>query len=218
MVDATRPEQNLIAPELVLERLETLRVVSDPLRLRLLERLALPRTVKELAAELGLAPTKLYYHVGLLERHGLLRVVDTRLVSGIIEKRYQVTARRLRVAPHLLTIAVAGDRDDGAAGLLTTVFANTEAEIAESLRRGAIDPDSLPPQPDALLFVRTNGKLPPERAEEFFARLKALVDEFERTDREPAESGSRPYGMTLALYPMVTGQDPGKSPSAPETG
>ncbi|MBX6342634.1 MAG: helix-turn-helix transcriptional regulator [Thermomicrobiaceae bacterium] len=85
------------APDVfVIRDLETLRAVSDPLRLRLFELLrGGPRTVKQLAAALDLPPTRLYYHVGQLEAHGLVRVVDTRVVSGIIEKRYQATAQRL---------------------------------------------------------------------------------------------------------------------------
>src|SRR5918912_4209068 len=85
--------------------LDRLRVIADPLRLRILETLIEPRTVKQVAAALGLAPTKLYYHINLLERHGLIVVVDTRLVSGILEKRYQAAARCFRVDHALLALS-----------------------------------------------------------------------------------------------------------------
>src|SRR5215472_3478772 len=78
--------------------LETLKVVTDPLRLNLVNLLrGEPRTAKELAKILHLSQTKLYYHIGLLEQHGLIRVVGTRLVSGILEKQYQATAYKLSV-------------------------------------------------------------------------------------------------------------------------
>src|SRR5688572_10061938 len=81
---------------LIVTDLETLKLISDPLRLRMLELLrGEPRTVKELARALGVAPTKLYYHVKLLLERELIRVAETRIVSGITEKRYQVTAARL---------------------------------------------------------------------------------------------------------------------------
>lgn len=202
-----------IEEEMTIDSLDALKVASDPLRLRLLERLTEPRTVKEVAAELGVVPTSLYYHVGLLARHQLVRIVGTRLVSGILEKRYQVTARRLRVAPALLNIAVTPDHDADSAHLLSTVFANTRAEIEDSLRSGTINPDNLPPEHDALFFVRANGKLPRARAEDFFKRLHALAREFEDTDQEPANPDAPRYAMTLALYPMATDRDHGEAPS-----
>ncbi|MFN8511837.1 MAG: helix-turn-helix domain-containing protein [Chloroflexia bacterium] len=71
---------------------------SPTLRLRLLEQLRRePQTVKQLAAALDVAQTKLYYHIKLLEERELIRVVESRVVQGIIEKQYGVTAYRLSV-------------------------------------------------------------------------------------------------------------------------
>jgi hypothetical protein len=47
--------------------------------------------------------TRLYHHVNKLESAGLLRVVATRRVGAVIERRYQGTARSFRLAPHLYT-------------------------------------------------------------------------------------------------------------------
>src|SRR5919199_432922 len=93
------------ADELTISDLDSLRVIADPLRLRILESLIEPRTVKQVAAELGIFPTKLYYHMQLLERHGLIMVVDTRLVSGILEKRYRAAARCFHVDHALLALS-----------------------------------------------------------------------------------------------------------------
>src|SRR5215204_4411779 len=85
------------APEFVVSDLETLKVVSDPLRIQLLELLVRgPRTVKQLASEMGTTSTKLYYHMSLLEERGIVRVISTRVVSGIIEKQYAITAYSFR--------------------------------------------------------------------------------------------------------------------------
>ena len=60
------------ADEFVVKDLETMKVVTHPLRLQILEYLlAQPRTVKEIAEEIGTTPTKLYYHINLLEKHGM---------------------------------------------------------------------------------------------------------------------------------------------------
>jgi DNA-binding transcriptional ArsR family regulator len=63
---------------------ETLKVIADSLRLQILRQLKQPKTVKEVGLSLEISPTKLYYHFSQLEKHELIRVVDTRLVSGIV--------------------------------------------------------------------------------------------------------------------------------------
>src|SRR5215204_4136406 len=84
--------------EFVLDNLEALKVTADPTRLRLLESLVeKPLTVKEVAKKLDIASTKLYYHINLLEEHGLIRVVKQRVVSGIIEKQYRTRAYSFNV-------------------------------------------------------------------------------------------------------------------------
>lgn len=83
----------------VVSNVDMLKALADPLRLRLLYALtrraggaALPTmSVKELAADLGEPQTKLYRHVKHLESAGLIRAVTSRLVSGIVEHRYQAS-------------------------------------------------------------------------------------------------------------------------------
>src|SRR3712207_1417060 len=97
---ATMPNPDQLDPKDIyfISDLETLKVVSDPLRLRILECFrGVPATVKDVAAALDMPPTRLYYHVNQLEERGLIHVVETRVVSGIIEKHYQTTAYRLTV-------------------------------------------------------------------------------------------------------------------------
>src|SRR3712207_4848152 len=123
---------------LVVTRPETLKLISDPLRLRLLELLrGEARTVKELAAALDAPVTKLYYHVNLLLEHGLIRVTDARLVSGSTEKRFGVVASRLSVDRALLGPEAAGD--DGLEAWLAVVLDEAKAEIRKSVHAGLVD-------------------------------------------------------------------------------
>src|ERR1044072_9352831 len=79
----------------VIDDLATLRLLSDPLRLQLIEALgAAPTTVKELARAMDMKPNRLYYHVNLLEDHGLVRVTQTRIVSRIVERTHALAAAR----------------------------------------------------------------------------------------------------------------------------
>ncbi|HEY6468647.1 MAG TPA: winged helix-turn-helix domain-containing protein [Candidatus Dormibacteraeota bacterium] len=59
------------------------RVLADPLRIRLYEMvLAEPRSVKELATAVGLAPDRLYHHLAQLEEGRLIEIAEYRRLSG----------------------------------------------------------------------------------------------------------------------------------------
>jgi DNA-binding transcriptional ArsR family regulator len=79
---------------------EVLRAMADPTRLAILSVLMMEGredlpvlSVKEIAARIGEPQTKLYRHVKQLEAAGLIHVAATRLVSGILEQRYQASQR-----------------------------------------------------------------------------------------------------------------------------
>lgn len=121
----------------VLDDPEVLRLITDPLRLRLLELLRrAPRTVTELAKAMGVARTRLYYHIRLLEGAGLVTVAETQLVAGITEKRYRVTAYRLTVDRTLLEGATGGDPLDV---LLSVILDEVAGEIRRAVASGLID-------------------------------------------------------------------------------
>src|SRR3954467_13426431 len=103
-MDKQTPPQRLPAPLYTITTLEALKVFADTLRQQIIEALLDgSKTVKQIAAELELAPTKLYYHVNLLEEHGLISVSETRIVSGIIEKHYTAAAHEYYIERSLLT-------------------------------------------------------------------------------------------------------------------
>jgi DNA-binding transcriptional ArsR family regulator len=186
---------------LVIDNLETLKVVADPLRLKILELLRRePQAVKQLAAAIGVPIKKLYYHVNLLEEHRLIRVASTRVVSGIIEKQYQVTAYRLTVDRSLLSPAseAPGDSLDA---FLSMILDHTKSEIAKSVRAGLIqlgEEKSL--QQRGLVLGRIWMRLSPTRADAFLARLQELQEEFEAPADDPS-ADIQFYEFLLGLYP-----------------
>ena len=122
--------------------IESLRAISDPTRLRILETMVQRQdpawSVKELAAEIGVPPTRLYHHVEQLLERDLIRPVERRIVSGIIETRYRVVAKSFQLDRRLL----AGDSEAQRQVLhdtLVTVFDTARNEIEESIRSGVID-------------------------------------------------------------------------------
>jgi DNA-binding transcriptional ArsR family regulator len=99
------PEADPVAPAKTkaVADVDILRAMADPTRLAILSVLMerpddLPvMSVKEIAARLGEPQTKLYRHVKHLEAAGLIRVAATRMVSGILEQRYQACQRDLHL-------------------------------------------------------------------------------------------------------------------------
>lgn len=191
--------------------LEALKVLSDPFRQRVLTSLAdQPATVKQTAERLGVPPHKLYYHVKLLEQHGLIRVVETRVVQGIIEKHFQATARRFSVDPELL----APGNNGGAASTLDTLIQILLLQNADALRRnvasGRIDLTREPPHPDSVLGVNLFMEMDPDDVEAVYGLLQSLPEQIERagSSAAAAEDAEKPtgkrrltYAMTVLLYP-----------------
>src|SRR3990172_10012880 len=94
------------APTLTIKDVENLRVITEPLRNQIVEVLIpQPLTVGQIAERLGLAASKLYYHVNLLEQHDFIRVVDTTTRGNLIEKHYWVTALEYCIDEQLLNFS-----------------------------------------------------------------------------------------------------------------
>ena len=100
LIEGRRRGQGGAPAQRSLDRLEQVRILAHPLRLRLLELLAeSPCTPKQAAERLGLPPTRLYHHVAALERVGLVRVRETRQNRGTVEKHSEAVARGFGMDP-----------------------------------------------------------------------------------------------------------------------
>ena len=180
---------------------ESLRAISDPTRLRILETMVQrqdpPWSVKELAAEIGVPQTRLYHHVEQLLERDLIRPVERRIVSGIIETRYRVAALSFQLDRNLL----AGDSEAGQQALhdtLVAVFDTARGEVEQAIREGVIDPSAGASDERRVVLSRGLARLSPERAAELRERLKALEEEFGNDAYPEGQS----YGLVFALYPM----------------
>jgi DNA-binding transcriptional ArsR family regulator len=186
--------------EITITNPETLKVIADSLRLQILKQLKQPATVKEVGDNLDIVPTKLYYHFSQLEKHGLIRVVETNIVSGIVEKQYQVTARRYRVDDQLL--ATPEDAAEHIDSLLGAVFDNAKIEIKKSVDAGLMVLGKDIPCEQGTL-VQT-GIFPNEQQlADFCTRLEALLEECEEWSEAEPDKSKQPYGLLLAFYPIV---------------
>ncbi|HMQ31604.1 MAG TPA: helix-turn-helix domain-containing protein [Chloroflexaceae bacterium] len=208
MSDATHPEPSQSAsapplPELLISDLETVRIIADPIRLRILELLVMePQPVKRLAASLELPQTKLYYHINLLEERGLIRVVGTRVVSGIIEKQYGAVASSYRVDQALLALSAPG-ADDTVDMMFSTMLDGLKQDLRRGIAAGLIDLRDEAPDERKITLGRVPMRLTPERAAELHERLGELIKEFcpNPEERGAPAPGTRLYHLFVAYFP-----------------
>jgi DNA-binding transcriptional ArsR family regulator len=66
------------------------KALSEITRLKMIPHLSEPRTVKQVADQLGLDHHSLYHHMHVLEKSGIVQMVKTRKVGNITEKYYQL--------------------------------------------------------------------------------------------------------------------------------
>jgi DNA-binding transcriptional ArsR family regulator len=170
-----------------IQNLDALRALVDGQRHRIVTLLIEePLTAKELAERLGIARTRLYYHLAMLERRGLIRGVETRVVSGVQERTYRAVARTFRVDRALLASqATEAEVSEAQATILDAVAGDVRARVVPS----GTAPD------DDLLVSRTFLRLTDARRRELGARLKALIGEYRDGDADGSETQ-----LALALF------------------
>lgn len=182
---------------------QQLRALAHPLRLRLLEAFALGRrTTMQVAAQLGEPPTRLYHHVGALERAGILKLVATRQVRGTTEKYYELASRQIGAirGEHIT------DRSRAAlAALASAVFDEARGELLAAMGR----PELLNPQtaPIALrMLIRLPASQVPGARKRILAALKAIRGDVKRRGERRGERGEAvQWALTLGFAPTVTG-------------
>lgn len=182
---------------------DTLKILADPYRLRLIEAIGEDRvTVKEVAARMGEGVHRLYYHVRQLEEHGLLVQVASRVVSGIVEKTYALVGRRFEVEPGLLGADAAGE--EHLLAMVRSITGSAVEAIARAARAGVIGTGE--GKDGRMRVTRATLRLDDARARELVDRLDALVQEFGESPAEddaPVGGTARPFGLTVVFHELA---------------
>lgn len=198
-------EQKFSENSFVITDLETLRVYADPVRVQIIELLTQhPQTVREMAEKLGLLPSKLYYHINLLEKHALIQVVETRQVANLIEKQYAAAAARIEVDPRLMVNGPA-EENTGLLSVVQSTIDLTREDLLRSLQARHYNlQQGEKPKLRELLLNRTQAYLTDERAAEFYQRLYTLIQDLEEADLGAAASQREDvqfYTLMATWYP-----------------
>ena len=190
----SQPTGDEIAETYLVDDLAKLKVLADPLRVRILEAFVEEaRTTKQVANKLGEKTTKLYHHVDALEKAGFVRLERTRQNRGTLEKYYRAVARVFRAGPDLFTGADAVDENSWQ-GVAARLFEQCAAEVRKV-------PDCHDAEPEAsianLMVLATESEM-----EEIRARLQELVEEIAEPGSETS-APRRPFRVMFGLYPLA---------------
>jgi predicted ArsR family transcriptional regulator len=170
--------------------LEQIRLLSDPLKLRLLQAFAeSARTTKAAAVELGESVTKLYRHVDALHDAGLIEVVEENQKRGTIERTFRAVAQRFEADHSLFTDAPWDEGTIAARDMLRV----TEAEILNMLANTHDDTD------ERAIIMRVRGKASPEKVAELRGALNAWLESLPDHDDTQGEA-TQEFGGLIAFY------------------
>ena len=172
--------------------LEQARLLSDPLKLRLLQAFAdAPKTAKTVAAELKEPLTKLYRHIDALCDKGLLIVTSETPKRGTVEREFRAVAQRFE-ADHALFNDEAGDDSMATVRDLLRV---TEDEIL-GVVEGMSDEEE-----KATFITRIHGKVSQQKYAELQSLLHDWVDTLGKSDNEVEDAVE--IGGLIAFYKLA---------------
>jgi len=197
-----RPAARSGEETLHLSRLEQVRVLADPLRLRMLELFGqAPRTTKQVAELLGEKPTRLYHHVDAMVRVGLIELQETRQNRGATEKYYRAASRRFEVGndPAKKTARV---REQETVAMIRTLLDATSSEVIGFFGR----PDHERP-PVAPLLARAAVRATPEKLEEIRQALLRIL-EMRGPEAAAKDESATTYSLAVFYYPRANEQKP----------
>lgn len=197
---------------LLIKDLETLKVISDPLHLQIFEMLnPAPQTVNQVARQLGIAGSRLYYHFNLMEAVGLIRVVDTHTVNNIIEKIYWVTADEIDIDRALLNFASQDGQDNVTQVILSAVDATREDLLRSLQARSVALEQGVAPHPRHIEIKKIKKRLPDKLFQQFVDEFNRLLEKFEDLPEAGEDDvDASVYAVACFLYPsFVFGEDNG---------
>ncbi len=179
-----------IAETFHMTRLEQLKCISVPIRLKILEAMAVrPMTTKQVALQLGESITGLYRHVEALAQAGLVILVDEVPKRGTVQKFYRSAAKRY----------VADDSCLPRVGLADPRL-ETILELVEATRRGILAQSQI--QHETPLSATAASTLVEVLPEQYPSLVEAITDAIQnwKNKRRPAKSPSKPRNCRISIF------------------
>ena len=194
---SSRQKASKRVDKLEINDLETLKVITDPTRLAIIESLAEPGSVTEIAERLDVPRTRLYHHIKVLAEHGLVHVASTRKKGALSENLYEPAAHSYVPGPKLLE---SEDHPERVEAVIAGVLDTTREDLRRSLLRHGIE--EKPGQPKEISLFRSLTRLRPEEAEQLINEITELVERYGSLHKDDEDSeDTRRFAFTWLFYP-----------------
>lgn len=168
----------------ILTEAAQIKAYVHPVRMMLLQMLAREkRTISGIAREMNVHPANLTHHFKLLEKAGLIVLVEKRDTGKNLEKYYR------SIAINFVTDASSAQNDDKKSLALSILKDNLSLAV-----NNVRDDDG-----KEVLALLGMAKLNAKDLNRFIKKLNGLMAEFSKCDSK----GGTPYCMNLSLYPNV---------------
>lgn len=193
------PVEGVGEPAEVLELvdIDTMLEATHPTRGLILRRLKQPHTVAEVADAMRVPVTRLYHHVNRLTEVGLIRVVATRQVAAVTERRYQVVARSFDLHRDAFRTRDVHQLAKATGSVFDLARIGLERLIESGGYRDVTDPEQHS-------FVSLKEfHLTDEERSDLLERLRALFGDIGEAPERP---GTERFTLFVAAYPEA---DPG---------
>lgn len=178
---------------------EAIACLASPVRQRIMDRLEAmgPASAAELAAELGLAPDRLYYHLKVLQGVDLIVPAGTRGEGRRAEARFDLVARRW----HLAYAPQDPERCEAIDRLTWAMLRQAQADFESGWEHPAVAVEGPARNQWSL---RLEADLGPEDMAALNAHLQGILTLLRRPARGQRREGDTRIALTWALSPLVT--------------
>lgn len=190
------------APVLIIKDLETLKIMADPQRNQILEILAPEKlTINQMAKKLGLSPSKLYYHINLLEKYGLIQEVDSIVKANIIEKVYWISAYECKMDDSLCNFSTPEGQESTMTAMVTPIDSTREDMMRSLEARASALNQGAEEHPREVVIFRELRKMDDQEADAFAERIKEVLEDFESFEGDGESEDIHVRALTVAFYP-----------------
>lgn len=188
---------------------ETAAALLDPTRQRLLAHLGEPDSAAGLARKLRLPRQRLNYHLHVLERAGLVELVEERRKGNCLERVVRATARAFVISPEALGalgLSAEAARDRFSTAYLITAAGRAIRDVASLEARARRDGKRI-----ATFTMDADVRFASAEARAAFAEeLGDAVARLAAKYHDERAPGGRPFRILAAIHPTShTGEDRG---------
>lgn len=162
---------------------DQIKAYVHPTRIILLRLMAKEkRTISGIARENGVHPANITHHFKILEKAGLIRLVEKRDTGKNLEKYYRAIAYNFVVKPE----AINDGKEANKKALALSILKDSLSVAVKTVQDG-----------DTVLALLGTVRLKPEDVLRLIARLNEVFSEFKGCD----SAEGIPYNINLSIYP-----------------